>query len=333
LQYGIEGVWRDPLGWGDALSLTLAGGEASTQTDAAWALPLMGSRTTLTLRLADGDSSVIEEPVAALDIQSRVHTREATLAHPVLDEARQRWAIGLTYARRRNSTSLAGIPFGFVPGEPEEGIRIETWRLFQELTLRRERDVRALRASVLEGRNNLAAEAVLPQQPPTRYRVWQLQGQVSLAIGSTAATAANPSDASDGSALVLRAILQRSPNHLVPLEQMAIGGRYTVRGYRENQLVRDNAYALSIEWHWPLWRDPLHRAAVTLVTTADAGAAWNRDESKSRLASAGLGLLWTRAEVDGEIFFARRLERRDNPTQGDLQDRGIHVMLRWRPQP
>ncbi|MBL8343902.1 MAG: ShlB/FhaC/HecB family hemolysin secretion/activation protein [Rubrivivax sp.] len=323
-QLGMEGVWRDLAGWGDALAITLAGGEASRQIDATWLLPLGGSRTTLALRAADGESSVIEEPVAALDIGSRVTTREATLTQPLIDESRQRWALGLTWAQRRNRTSLSGVPFAFVPGEPEGGIRIESWRVFQELTVRRERDVWALRASVLAGRNNLAAEPLLPQQPPRHYRLAQLQGQGSIATGS---------EGEPGGPLIVRALLQRSPDRLVPLEQIAVGGRHTVRGYRENQLVRDNGWAVGLEWHWPLWRDAVRRAGVTLAPTLDAGAAWNRDEPKSRLASAGLGLLWTVAEVEGELFVARRLERRDNPTHGDLQDRGIHLSLRWRPQP
>lgn len=323
-QLGMEGVWRDLAGWGDALAITLAGGEASRQIDATWLLPLAGSRTTLALRAADGESSVIEEPVAALDIESRVTTREATLAQPLIDESRQRWALGLTWAQRRNRTSLSGVPFAFVPGEPEGGIRVESWRVFQELTVRRERDVWALRASVLAGRNNLATEPLLPQQPPRRYRLAQLQGQGSIATAA---------EGEPGGPLIVRALLQGSPDRLVPLEQIAIGGRHTVRGYRENQLVRDNGWAVGLEWHWPLWRDAVRRASVTLAPTLDAGAAWNRDEPKSRLASAGLGLLWTVAEVDGELFLARRLERRDNPTHGDLQDRGIHLLLRWRPQP
>ncbi len=330
LQVGIEGVWRDLLGWGDSLAVTLAGSEGGRTVDAAWLLPLAGSRTTLMLRFADGESSVIEEPVAALDIESRVATREATLTHPLLDEARRRWVVGLTHSERRNRSTLSGEPFGFVPGEPEAGIRVESWRLFNELTLRRERDVWALRASLLTGRNNLVAEPLVPQQPSTRYRLWQLQGQASIATGAAGSTGATSETAGP---LVLRALLQRSPDHLVPMEQLAVGGRHTVRGYRENQLVRDNGWALGVEWHWLLWRDAVRRASVTLLPTADAGAARNHDGARSRLASAGLGMLWTLDEVEGEVFLAKRLERRDNPTHGDLQDRGIHLMLRWRPAP
>lgn len=332
-QAGMEGTWHDLLGWGDALALTLAIGRGGRLADASWALPLLAGRTVLTLHVADGESSVIEEPVAALDIESRVATREVTLSHPLLDTSRARWAAGLTHALRRNRSSLAGFPFGFVAGEPEEGLRVESWRLFQELTLRRDQDVYALRASMLEGRNNLVPDALLAAQPPNRYRLWQLQGQASIATGAGPAAAGDPGSAGSMAPVVLRALLQRSPDALVPLEQLAVGGRHTVRGYRENQRVRDNGWALGLEWHWPLWRDPVRRAALTLAPFVDAGEAWNRDEPRRRLASTGLGLLWTVAEVEGELFVARRLERRDPSTQGDLQDRGIHFMLRWRPAP
>ena len=197
--------------------------------------------------------------------------------------------------------------------------------------MRREQDVFALRASVLEGRNNLVPDPLVPDQPPQRYRLWQLQGQASLAVAGTGREPGHEG-AAPGT-LVLRALLQRSPDLLVPMERLAVGGRHTVRGYRENQLVRDNGWAVGLEWHWPLWRDALRRASVTLVPLVDGGAAWNRDEAKSRLASAGIGLLWTVAEFDGEVFFAKRLAQRDNPTHGDLQDRGIHLLLRWRPAP
>jgi len=328
VQLGLESTWRNVLGWGDALALTLAGGEASDQVDAAWLVPLLASRTTLALRWARGASSVVEEPVAVLDIASRVTTREATLTQPLLDEPRQRLALGLTHAARRNRTTLAGFPFAFTPGEPEGGIRLETWRVFQELTLRRERDVYALRVSALHGRNNLVPEPLVPQQPPGRYRIWQAQGQTSWATSNAAGETG-----AAGGPLLVRALLQRSPDRLVPLERLAVGGRHTVRGYRENQLVRDNGWAVGMEWHWRLWQDTAQAARLTLAPLLDVGAAWNQGEAKSRLASAGLGLLWAQGGLEAELFVARRLERRDTPTSGDLQDHGIHFLLRWRPAP
>ena len=63
----------------------------------------------------------------------------------------------------------------------------------------------------------------------------------------------------------------------------------------------------------------------------DAGQAWNHDEARRKLASAGLGLVLSWAELEAEIFYGRRLERRPTDTRGDLQDHGIHLALRVRP--
>jgi len=318
-QAGVEAGVRNLLGVGDALAGTLARSEGSTNVDALWQLPLWGTRTQLALHLARGSSSVIEEPVAALDIGSVVSTREATLSHPFVDLPRRRWLLGLTYSARRNRTTLAGEPFSFVTGEDTGQTRVQSWRLFQELTLRIDRDVLALRAAFAQGRNNLAAASVLPGLAPRRYRLWQLQGQALLAYGN------------GGQQLLLRGQVQHSMDPLVGLEQMALGGRYTVRGYRENQLVRDNGFALSAQWQQPLWHDEARRFSLTLTPFLDAGQAWNRGEGRARLAAIGLGLNWTLADLEGEVQFARRLERRPTATHGNLQDHGIHLMLRWRP--
>ncbi|GMV45020.1 MAG: hypothetical protein AMXMBFR66_04180 [Pseudomonadota bacterium] len=318
-QAGVEASAQNLLGWGDLLAGTLTRSEGSTNADASWQLPLGGTRTVLALRLARGSSSVIEEPVAALDIGSRIDTREATLSHPLLDEPRRRWLLGLTHARRSNRTTLAGEPFSFVTGEDSGTTRVESWRLFQELTLRRGRHVYALRAGLVQGRNNLHDDPGLPGIAPRRYRLWQLQGQAVLVHGE------------GGRRIVLRTQAQHADQHLVPLEQMALGGRNTVRGYRENQAVRDNGLALGAEWHWPIWRDEARRASLALVPFVEGGQAWNRDEPRARLASLGLGLAWSFAELEGELNFARRLESRPVANHGNLQDHGIHLMLRWRP--
>jgi hemolysin activation/secretion protein len=289
--------------------------------DASWALPLFARSTLATLRLARTHASVIEEPVDRLDIQSLVGVREFGLSQPVIDNARQRLTVGLTHSLRHNATTiLGGEPFPVVPGsDPSGTTRLEAWRLSQDFTLRLDRHVLALRASYIRGRNNLLPAPEVPLVPATRYGLWQAQAQAALALGE------------GDTQLLLRAQLQRSPQHLLPLEQMAIGGRHTVRGYRENTLVRDNAWAASAELHWPLWRNDDLRAAVRLVPFVDAGAAWNRDESRRRLASAGLGLVLTLADFEGELYYGRRLERRPTDTRGDLQDHGIHIALRYRP--
>lgn len=316
---GLDGVLRNLSSWGDALAGTLAHSRGGTTYDIGWTLPLGASPTTLTARLARSASSVVEEPLASLAIDSRVRTRELTLTHPLVDGARLRLSLGLSRNLRSNRTALDGQPFSFIAGEASGTTEVRAWRFFQDLVLRADRHVLALRSTLVAGSNNLPGQALLDAQPARQYRLWIGQGQASLALGD------------DGRQVLLRSQLQLARNHLVPLEQLSVGGRHSVRGYRENQLVRDNGWALSAEYQHPLaWGDAAWQRVV-LIPFIDAGSAHDRQAPSSRLSSAGLGLQWRGADVEAELFYARRLERRIPVAQGDLQDHGIHVSLRWRP--
>jgi hemolysin activation/secretion protein len=56
---------------------------------------------------------------------------------------------------------------------------------------------------------------------------------------------------------IARMTLQLANKPLLPLEQIAVGGRYTVRGYPENTLVRDNGFIASLESRIPLIKNHL----------------------------------------------------------------------------
>jgi hemolysin activation/secretion protein len=113
------------------------------------------------------------------------------------------------------------------------------------------------------------------------------------------------------------------------MEQFAVGGVNTVRGYPENQLVRDNALTSSIELHIPLIRRGSDESILELVPFFDAGYAWNHiDEPESELiSSAGLGLLFhPNQHIHAEVYWGhpfKSFESDDN----DLQDMGFHFNI------
>jgi len=51
---------------------------------------------------------------------------------------------------------------------------------------------------------------------------------------------------------LLRLNMQLSNDNLLSMNQFALGGVNTIRGYRENILVRDNGFVASLEAHIPL---------------------------------------------------------------------------------
>lgn len=99
--------------------------------------------------------------------------------------------------------------------------------------------------------------------------------------------------------LLLRTDVQLADSALVPLEQFGLGGQESVRGYRQDALLKDNGALISAELRLPIYRSPEQQLLLQLTPFVDVGTVWNssgRAESDTNtsdtntLASVGLGL-------------------------------------------
>jgi hemolysin activation/secretion protein len=177
--------------------------------------------------------------------------------------------------------------------------------------------------------NTVADDLTTPEQnesvvPTGRFFAWL--GQVQWVRRFT------PNDMQ----LLLRLDAQVSKDPLFPLEQIAIGGRFSVRGYRENQLVRDNAVLLSLESRFPLIRRRRWAEFLQIVPFVDFGWGQNRNvftPSPNALASVGVGVRWAARwtavvpiRLQFEVFWGQKLV--DVSTAGgNLQDKGLHLQV------
>jgi outer membrane protein assembly factor BamA len=75
--------------------------------------------------------------------------------------------------------------------------------------------------------------------------------------------------------MVARTTMQFSTEHLFPLEQIAVGGRYSVRGYQEFTFVRDNGFLASLEFRVPVFTTADGVDRLHLAPFADVGRSWN----------------------------------------------------------
>ncbi len=123
---------------------------------------------------------------------------------------------------------------------------------------------------------------------------------------------------------------QWTPEELPVIEQFAIGGLSTVRGYRQNTRSGDCGLAFSTEFRRPFWQDA-DWGTGTLYTFFDFGAIWNNQlptAYPNSLASVGVGLEWEMEEwfLFGFNYGLRLIE---DPTlgRGTLQDDGINLWL------
>jgi hemolysin activation/secretion protein len=306
-------------GNGDVLRGSWASAEGLDQLEVAYEHPIGSGGTTISYRYDRTESKIIEDPFDNFDIGSRgasytVQVRQAIRA----DDPRVQLELTFGAQIRRSKEFLLDRGFSFSEG-PEEGVtRLSVLQFGQEFTRRGSDQVFAARSAFRCGIGILGATTG-KAEPDGRFVSWLGQAQWARRLRG-------------GPTLLLRADVQLSNDPLPGIEQFGIGGQSTVRGYRENRIVRDNGAVGSAELRVPLLQRPNAESPLEVIPFLDFGRSWNRERSAeaTSLWSAGIGLLWRlRAGVSAEIYYAhpfRDLRRASNDRA--LQDRGVHFRIR-----
>jgi hemolysin activation/secretion protein len=311
---------RNLTGSADSLSFATGATEGAENFNLGYAVPLNRRDTTLGLFYDRTSGSVVEEPFDVLDIESKTVNYGATLTHPLLRTPNRQLSMGLGIYLRTNETKMLGVSFPFVPGA-QDGVTDVTVLRFSQEWVGRERDrVIAARSTFSWGLD--AGGATKGTQPDGQFFAWLGQFQWIERFGE------------QGYQAIVRADAQFADQRLLALEQFAIGGVRTVRGYRENQLIRDDALVLSAEVRVPLGEPDTALHTLQLGVFGDYGKGWNRGASRESryLASVGIALRWLpERNWFGDLQWGYRLKDVPN-SSSDLQSRGIHFALGFRIQ-
>ena len=318
---------QNVTGHGDILSFTYGRSEGlKPQIDVWYSFPVTAQDTTLTLRYRKNDFYVVKRPFQDLDIESDSDIYALTLRHPFYRTLNQEFAMGLTGEHLRNKTFLLGEPFSFSLGAEAGESVVTALRFSQDWTYRTQNQVMAARSRFSLGIDALDATDRRSGIPDGQFFAWLGQFQLARELGSR------------GIQLLFRADVQLSDDPLLSLEQIGVGGRYSVRGYRENLLVRDQAIIASLESRLPLLRNKRWAEYLQLVPFIDYGRARNRDlptPSPKSISSIGMGLRWGAAlmrspveiRIQSEIYWGYALRDVDITGEYDPQDDGIHFQL------
>jgi hemolysin activation/secretion protein len=298
-----------------------------------YTIPITPADTTLTFSYTRTDSLVVEAPFDDLDITSLSDTVAVTIRHPFYRSTDMEFAMFLSQGWRQNRTKLLGENFSFSPGAVGGETEVAPIRFGQELTTRGSADALALRSTFSFGTKYLGAtKHADPDLPDGQYFAWLGQAQYVRRVQPSLTKFFTPADASRPAAdwqLVLRASAQVSTDALLPIEQFAVGGVDTVRGYRENQIVRDNGVAASVELHIPLLTTTSGRRILDVIPFVDLGYGDNVNPPHNAefLPSVGVGLQYTPNErVTAQLYYGYALRNVDKETD-NLQDVGIHFNL------
>jgi hemolysin activation/secretion protein len=313
--------WNDVTGFGDSIQASFDVTESLREWNALYSIPLTRWDTALELAMQRTKSKVVEEPFDELGIKSETESYAITLRQPFYTTLETTLEAFLSGEWRRSQNFLLGEGFPFVPGPDEDGVaKLALLRVGQDATWRDRRQVVALRSMFTVGLDVLGAtQNHGGDVPDGTFVAWLGQLQWVRRF-----------DSLWGIETLFRTDLQLSSQPLLGMEQFAVGGHATVRGYRENQIVRDQGVVSSIEVRIPLWRSIEGEPILQLAPFFDVGHSWNRDrptEGPKTLPAIGVGLRWAVTRfIHAEIYWGQNLN--DVMTSGDLQDHGVQFSVR-----
>jgi hemolysin activation/secretion protein len=324
-------VYDNVTGHGDPFSITYGGSEgAHPIIDVSYLLPLNRYDTTFSPYYRRNDYRLVEQPFDPLDIKTNTEIIGFTLRQPVYRTVSDELALSITGEHLFTQTFLFNdVRFNLFPGFQNGAATVSALRFTQEGIHRTLDTVLAARSRFSVGVNVLGATINADDQlPDGQFFSWlgQLQGLKQFG------------DNWLGLQLLGRMDLQVTNGPLFPLEQVSLGGRFSVRGYREVTLLADNAFLASLETRFPIIRWPSGEPMVQFAQFVDVGHGWNRGANRQffdssglpqTIASVGVGLRWTvlpRNRATFEVYWGQKLNH--TPRVGDaLQDYGVHVSL------
>lgn len=306
------------FGLGDILEGRFGITEGTDDIFLSYLVPVTARDTTVKVYYRKSESTVIEETFKRLDIESISKTLGLTISHPFYKTPGREFTLSLTGEIRRNATFLLGIPFSF--SDIDDSVtHVTALRFSQDWISRSQTEVIALRSNFSLGIDAFGA-TVNEQGSDGRFLSWT--GQVQWIRQMTDA----------GIQMVFRTDMRLANDSLLPMENFSVGGMNSVRGYRENLLVRDNGVTSSLEFRFPVLHNQKGETVLQFAPFADFGRSWNTDRhtpDPRTISSVGAGLRW--AIKQGALFqiYAGHHLRKVKNTDHDLQDDGIHFQLSW----
>lgn len=299
----------------------------------SYVLPITAYDTTLAVGYRRSDFEVVTEPFRTLGIEGHTEIFSVTLQQPVYRTLTQQVNVGVQGEYLYNKNLLLGQPFDFFAGYQNGVANIAALRFLQDWTYRSQDTIIGVRSRFSVGLDVLDATTNSGPVADGRYFSWvgQLQGLRRF-------------EQYAGTQLLGRIDLQLTNDRLFPLEQIPVGGRYSVRGYRELSLLRDNAFLFSLEPRLPIsrWLFGAREDLLQVAPFFDYARAWSAKDSTEApksLMSIGVGLrtaFLPKNQGYFELYWGYRLRgvgTNDPPygTNGNIQDHGIHLQVVLQP--
>lgn len=315
---------RNLLGIGDAFSGNFNISQGQTQYAFDYAVPFTPWDTAFTTHYQHSEAKVIEKAFTPLNIFNQSDSIGIGISQPVWRTLENQLILGVTADWRHSKAFLLDQPYSFSRGAINGVSNVAVIRFSQDWSNHTDNRVLAFRSIFNWGIDALNAtmHPSSDKLPDSRYFFWLGQTQWVQRLWDT------------GIEMHLQGNTQLSANPLLSLEQYALGGMYSVRGYRKNQIVRDNGFATTLEFRIPLFEGIIGKNVLHFAPFFDYGRSWYTQYPTPTpyvLASAGIGFhLDPVKQVHVEFYWAQPF-RKINYTGYDLQDSGLNFIVNYSP--
>ncbi len=306
----------NPTGVGDIVRASLGVTQGLIDADLFYQRPINRYGTQVGLYARYSESEIVEEPFDDLNIESTLMQAALQLSQPFQPTLDTTIELGLIGEWKQSRSTLDDISFDFTPGSKRGIARVSALRFFQALRHQTADRSIAARSTLSVGVPILRATQHAGTREDSNFVAWLARAQWVERL---------PFDAR----LMMRAEIQLASGPLLPVERFAIGGAGSVRGYRQNRLVRDTGFSGSVELRLPIWLRSDGRLRVDLAPFVDGGRSWNSGRggtpAPKDLLGTGVGL---RAEFDrrytAELYWSESLKDVGRvSTRRSIQDRGF----------
>ena len=325
----VETIYRNIIGVSDRAFAQYNLTQGLDAYSISYEVPINSNNGTINLEYRNGETKIIEDSFDEAGIRAEADTISIQYRLPIIYKLDREVAFGLAFERQNSETFIQDDqPFSFTADPQQTNSVVSVLKLTGDWIERSSSSVLGVSSELNFGLDVFDA-TVNDDTPDGLFFSWLVQAQWIQALNQ------------DKDLLfVTRLTTQLSPDSLLPLEQFTLGGVGTVRGYRQNQEVGDNAVVGTIEIYVPLADDRISGNKLNLVPFFDGGTVWdnNSDEAEA-LASLGIGLDWQFKEflslrVDWGLPLINTSDERSSASGNrgnSLQDNGFSFSLQLQP--
>jgi filamentous hemagglutinin family protein len=251
--------------------------------EAGYTFPINRYDGTINVSYTDAETNIVEEPTSALDIQADFKSYKFILRQPIsINNISEQLFVELGLEQISSETFIDNdVSYPFTEGLPDGESKITALRLATEYINKGETSALLLRSQFNLGIDLLDA-TVSNEGIDGLFWSWLGKAQLLKKLND------------DDWILASNLDIQLTPDKLLPIEQISVGGINSVRGYRQNLSIGDNGVIGSVELQIPLFEFlRFNDGVVKLHPFIDGGGVWNNQDENiedSILLSFGLGV-------------------------------------------